>query len=175
MATICTRERFQAPASRVWEHITNAALLQTLGGCDSIRPLGSGEAGLFDEGAVREVRIGGRRVVERVINVRKPVSLEVEVLESTGRIRQDYEHVELIPWGTGCELIWTIRFRVQSAIFAELLSCLVALVAQFRFRQLIRKLKSHVEAAESLARLPLTTTARPPASGPAGSTVGDLS
>jgi len=157
MATIRTKERFGAPATRVWKYITDADLLQRLGGCDAIEGIEGCAGGLFEEGAVREVRIGGRRIVERIINVRKGASLEVEVLYADGPIRQEYERVDLIPFSSACELVWTIRFRIKSRVFEGLLSQLVATIAGFRFRRLVRKLRVHVEAAEQLARASLTT------------------
>ena len=58
MATIRTKATFHAPAHQVWSHMTDADLLQRLGACDSIRGIGTNAGGLFEEGAVREVRMG---------------------------------------------------------------------------------------------------------------------
>ena len=158
MATIRTKERFRVPATTVWKYITDADLLRTLGGCDGIDGIEGCAGGLFEEGAVREVRIGGRRIVERIVNVRKGASLEVEVLDADGPIRQEYERVELIPFGGACELVWTIRFRIKIRVFERLMSLLVAVIAGFRFKRLVRKLRVHVEAAEQLARSSLMTS-----------------
>ncbi|HEY2405344.1 MAG TPA: SRPBCC family protein [Polyangiaceae bacterium] len=146
MATISTTEFFPAAPQRVWEFMTDAVLLQRLGACDSLRGLNAAPGELFGEGAVREVRLGALRFVERIKKAEVGRCLEVEVLEAAGPINQEYERVDLRPRDHGSEVTWTIRFTLKIPIFREYLSRLVAVFAKFHFRRFVRKFKAHIEA-----------------------------
>jgi hypothetical protein len=145
MATIHVEEHFNLTPAQLWARVTDAELLQKLGACDSVQPAEGWAGGLFDEGAVREVRLGKMVLLERVVNVQKERSFEVEVLKLDGPLQQDYERVELRPRDSGCVLAWTVALRLRSPIFEKQLSGLVAMLAKPRFRRLIRRLKAETE------------------------------
>ena len=94
---------------------------------------------------MREVRLGKAVFRERVVNVQKGRSHEIQVLEARAPLEQDFERVEIENVAGGCELTWTIRFRLKTPVLQSWLSEVVAFRARPRFKRFILRLKTHIE------------------------------
>jgi hypothetical protein len=145
MAQIEIRQLFRVPPARVWEAITQPALYLELGLVQSIRRIDGIEGGCWDEGARREIKMSGWRFVELVKNVRANETMEIEVLENSSPIDQQYERIDLAPAPEGCEVTWTFRLTMKRP-WLRRLDPIVAALFKASYRRVLKKAKARIEA-----------------------------
>lgn len=150
MARLEIREPFKTAPEVLWKAITTPETYLELGLVKSIRRIDGVDGGCWDEGARRELVIGSWRFVELVKNVRDGETMEVEVLENEGPLRQDYERLEVSPTADGCELIWTIEFTMKRG-WLRFLDPIVAATFNTAYRRVLRKLRARIETPSSSA------------------------
>lgn len=144
MARIEARQLFRAPPEFVWKVMTTPETVLELGLAQSVRRIDGVDGGCWDEGARREILISGWRFVELVKNVHVGESMEIEVLENTSPIRQDYERVEWKRTADGCEVIWTIDFTMKRP-WLRPLDPVIAAISSVAYQRILKKLKTRIE------------------------------
>jgi uncharacterized protein YndB with AHSA1/START domain len=146
MQTAVMKSYIHAPASRVWEAITDHAGLARFSGVRSARLLRSGREHPNGAGAKREVFLGRLRFVEDIVRFEPPHVMEYRVVECSVPFDHELGRIELIERGRGTEVHWTTRFQIAIPGIGSILTKAARPMVCDGFHAMLLELKNELEA-----------------------------